>query len=203
MMELSRTAAHVPAQFFPVWVSSNITWNEIIAAQRSGDSWKKHVMKIPLWPNNKLHNISLHGGRFHQSNVWADVPRDGGAPSMFEPVSKQHIQQHIKHRVSYSRVWSTGDSTTERGDVDLTGRPLFHSVYCPCRLFRRGSGGAYCHTANGTKPGVEAAGGVVMAVRVPCFSPFTLLLKKTQKVLHVYGYDVVHPLYNRRVDSAL
>lgn len=38
----------------------------------------------------------------------------------------------------------------------------------------------YRHTARGTKPGEDAAGGAVMAVRVPGFSPFTDLLQKKQ-----------------------
>lgn len=41
---------------------------------------------------------------------------------------------------------------------------------------------SYCfvrgHTVRGTKPGEEAAGGAVMAVRVPGLSPFTVLLEK-------------------------
>lgn len=38
--------------------------------------------------------------------------------------------------------------------------------------------GGYCHTARGTKPVEEAAGGAVMAVREACFNPFAFLLEK-------------------------
>lgn len=43
--------------------------------------------------------------------------------------------------------------------------------------------GGYRHTARGTKPAEVAAGGAVMAVRVPGFSPFTVLLQKNRVTL--------------------
>lgn len=39
-------------------------------------------------------------------------------------------------------------------------------------------GGVHCHKVRGTKPGEEAAGGVVMAVREAGFNPFPFALSK-------------------------
>ena len=50
-----------------------------------------------------------------------------------------------------------------------------------CRVVVGGGGGGYGHTARGTKPAEEAAGGAVMAVRRPGSSPFTVLLQKHKR----------------------
>lgn len=49
--------------------------------------------------------------------------------------------------------------------------------------------GGYHHTARGTKPAEVAAGGAVMAVRVPGFSPFTVLLQKKQSYIKTGNYE--------------
>lgn len=62
-MGLSRTAAHAPTQFFSSVCPQISPEMKLLLLKEV--IHVKNVMKIPRRPNFKLHNISLHVGRFH------------------------------------------------------------------------------------------------------------------------------------------